>query len=162
MTTTSNIHPTDPTPTPNPTGHEAAAHGGDVTSLVLIPSIRARVDLPIIAAGGFGTGQGLLAALSLGADAVAMGTRFACTQESPLHENVKRAIAQEKATESDTIYSKNFDGIWARVMKTPTTQQAAKRVGSVVPCKYVCRRLHHQSHRPTDSPLKMTPKPPSR
>lgn len=138
-------------------GHEAAAHGGDVTSLVLIPSIRARVDLPIIAAGGcvylylyeislmigfvsfrfprfsnphrFGTGQGLLAALSLGADAVAMGTRFACTQESPLHENVKQAIVQEKMTEADTIYSKNFDGIFARAMRTPTTEQAAKRVG---------------------------------
>ena len=40
------------------TGHEAAAHGGDVTSLVLIPSIRAGVDIPIIAAGGFGNGQG--------------------------------------------------------------------------------------------------------
>lgn len=116
-------------------GHEAAAHGGDVTSLVLIPSIRARVDLPIIAAGGFGTGQGLLAALSLGADAVAMGTRFACTQESPLHENVKQAIVHEKMTESDTIYSKHFDGIWARVMRTPTTEQAAKRVGRA--CKYI-------------------------
>lgn len=99
-----------------------------MTSLVLIPSIRARVDLPIIAAGGFGNGQGLLAALSLGADAVAMGTRFACTQESPLHENVKQAMVQEGTTESDTIYSKNFDGIWARVMKTPATVEAAKRV----------------------------------
>ena len=57
-----------------------------------------------------------------------MGTRMACTLEAPLHENVKRAIAQEGMTEADTIYSKHFDGIWARVMKTPTTVQAAKRV----------------------------------
>lgn len=69
----------------------------------------------------------MLAALSLGADAVAMGTRFACTQESPLHENVKQAIVQERTTESDTIYSKHFDGIHARVMKTPATE-AANRV----------------------------------
>jgi enoyl-[acyl-carrier protein] reductase II len=109
--------------------------------LVLIPSIRARVDLPIIAASGFGNGQGLAAALSLGADAVAMGTRFACTQESPLHENVKRAIAQESMTESDTIYSKHFDGIWARVMKTPTTVEAAKRVRACVrACMRACVR----------------------
>lgn len=53
------IHPTDrlTQPRTDDAGHEAAAHGGDVTSLVLIPSIKARVpDLPIIAAGGFGTG----------------------------------------------------------------------------------------------------------
>lgn len=96
------------------TGHEAAAHGGDVTSLVLIPAIASKVDLPIIAAGGFGNGQGLMAALALGADAVAMGTRFAVTQESPLHENVKKVIASDDKTESDTIYSKHIDGIWAR------------------------------------------------
>lgn len=99
----------------------------------------------------FGTGQGLLAALSLGADAVAMGTRFACTQESPLHENVKQAIVQEKMTEADTIYSKNFDGIWARVMRTPTTEQAAKRVGSV----HVSRPFHiDRSTHPSPQPTK--------
>ncbi len=109
------------------TGHEAAAHGGDVTSLVLVPAIASKVpELPLVAAGGFGDGRGLLAALSLGADAVAMGTRFACTEESPLHANVKAVIASAAQTESDTIYSKNVDGIWARVMKTPYASEAAR------------------------------------
>jgi len=107
------------------TGHEAAAHGGDVTSFVLIPSISEKVSVPIIAAGGVADGRGLLAALCLGADAVAMGSRFAVSKESPLPENIKQAIIQR--SETDTIYSKNFDGLYARVMKTPAAEQATRR-----------------------------------
>jgi len=137
------------------TGHEAAAHGGDVTSLVLIPSIAANVpDLPLIAAGGFGDGRGLLAALSLGADAVAMGTRFACTEESPLHENVKKAITSDGQTESSTVYSKNIDGIWARVMKTPFAAEAAsKRANPLV----VAIEALKQAKRFGVNPLKVLP-----
>ena len=58
------------------TGHEAAAHGGDVTSLVLVPALSQRFpDTPIIAAGGWANGRGLAAAMTLGADGVAMGSR---------------------------------------------------------------------------------------
>lgn len=117
------------------TGHEAAAHGGDVTSLVLVPSIASRFpDIPIVAAGGFGNGKGLAAALTLGADAIAMGSRFATTQESPLPINVKQSISNSDmnggATESDTIYGKNFDGIPARVMKTPVSIEANRKPSS--------------------------------
>ena len=102
------------------TGHEAAAHGGDVTSLVLIPSLAERFpDTPIVAAGGFANGQGLAAALSLGADAVAMGSRLATTYESPLAQEMKHAIV--KSSQEDTLYGSNFDGIPARVLKTPTS-----------------------------------------
>lgn len=107
------------------TGHEAAAHGGDVTSLVLIPAIRQITTLPIIATGGFGTGGGLLAALALGADAVAMGTRFAASQESPVHATTKKMITEKSV--SDTIYSANFDSMGCRIMKTPTAEAAAAR-----------------------------------
>eukprot|EP01082_Thalassiosira_pseudonana_P014879 g13426.t1.1.5e17418b g13426 g13426.t1 contig8:662425-663392(+) len=101
------------------TGHEAAAHGGDVTSLVLIPSISKRFpEVPIVAAGGFADGRGLAAAISLGADAVAMGSRFAITKESALAQRMKEIISGSERTESDTVYGKNFDGIPARVLKS--------------------------------------------
>lgn len=99
------------------TGHEAAAHGGRVTSMVLIPAVRDLCDLPIIAAGGVADGRGLVAALSLGADAVAMGTRFATSLESPLHEGTKQLVVDQEA--EATIYSKNFDTFPCRVMNTP-------------------------------------------
>jgi len=56
------------------TGHEAAAHGAEVGTLVLIPSIARQTKLPIIAAGGFSDGRGLAAALVLGAEGISMGT----------------------------------------------------------------------------------------
>lgn len=107
------------------TGHEAAAHGGDVTSLVLIPAIRQISSLPIIATGGFGTGGGLIAALALGADAVAMGTRFATSRESPVHASTKKLITEKSV--SDTLYTANFDGMPCRIMKTPPAIAAAAR-----------------------------------
>lgn len=112
------------------TGHEAAAHGGAVTSLVLVPSIAAKVSIPVIATGGFADGRGLLAALSLGADGVAMGSRFATSAESPLHQNTKQAVIER--TEQDTIYSKNFDGLYARVMKTPRSVKETRRPMNIV------------------------------
>lgn len=109
------------------TGHEAAAHGGDVTSLVLVPALSERFpDTPIIAAGGWANGRGLAAALALGADAVAMGSRFAVTQESSLARQVKEYIARPESDESSTVYGSNFDGIPARVLKTPTSQKLMK------------------------------------
>jgi enoyl-[acyl-carrier protein] reductase II len=99
------------------TGHEAAAHGGAVTSMVLIPAVRDLTDKPIIAAGGFADGRGLIAALALGADAVAMGTRFASSSESPVHADTKQLIVDKRA--EDTIYSRNFDTFPCRVMRTP-------------------------------------------
>lgn len=112
------------------TGHEAAAHGGEVTSLVLVPSIRDVTDVPIIATGGFGDGRGLAAALCLGADAIAMGSRFATSSDSPLHENIKHNVVGKD--QHDTIYSPNFDGIPARYMKTPTAIKLTKKPMNIV------------------------------
>lgn len=107
------------------TGHEAAAHGGDVTSLVLIPSLADTVKIPIIAAGGFCDGRGLAAALALGADGIAMGTRFMTTQESRLHENFKKLSLEKEVY--DTLYSDRFDGLPCRVLKTTAAEKAIKR-----------------------------------
>ena len=77
------------------TGHEAAAHGEEMTTFVLIPSLADALKIPVIAAGGFADGRGLAAALALGAEGVAMGTRFMTTKESPLHASFKRALHRE-------------------------------------------------------------------
>jgi enoyl-[acyl-carrier protein] reductase II len=107
------------------TGHEAAAHGGDVTSLVLIPSIVDTVKIPVIAAGGFADGRGLAAALALGAEGIAMGTRFMTTQESPLHEFFKKLSVEKDVT--DTLYSDRFDGLHCRVLDTPAARKAIRK-----------------------------------
>jgi enoyl-[acyl-carrier protein] reductase II len=105
------------------TGQEAAAHGGDVTSFVLVPFMAEQFpDVPIVAAGGVANGRGLVAALSLGADAVALGSRMAVTEESPLAQATKEVILQ--STVFDTLYGSNFDGIPSRVLKTPAAEKA--------------------------------------
>lgn len=107
------------------TGQEAAAHGEDVTSLVLIPHLAENLNIPVIAAGGFADGRGIAAALALGAEGVAMGTRLMTTKESPLHENFKTLTMQKDVY--DTLFSKRFDGILCRVMKTDAAKHAIKK-----------------------------------
>jgi enoyl-[acyl-carrier protein] reductase II len=107
------------------TGHEAAAHGGDATSLVLIPTIADVVDIPVIAAGGFADGRGLMAALALGASGISMGTRLMATKESGLHENYKK-LSLEKGAD-DTIYGRYFDGLGCRSLKTPAAVKAYRK-----------------------------------
>ncbi len=107
------------------TGNEAAAHGEQVTTFCLVPSLASNLDIPVIAAGGVGDGRGLAAALALGAEGVAMGTRFMTTVESPLHENYKRLSLEKDVY--DTLYSKRFDGLWCRVLDTEGARKAIKR-----------------------------------
>ncbi len=99
------------------TGHEAAAHGAEVGTLVLLPYIARQTNLPIIAAGGFCDGRGLAAALVLGADAISMGTRFMLTQECEMHPRAKELSL--KATVEDTICSEKIDGLPGRWLKNP-------------------------------------------
>jgi enoyl-[acyl-carrier protein] reductase II len=95
-------------------GHEAAGHGGPVSTLVLVPLVRAAVDVPVIAAGGFADGAGLAAALVLGGDGISMGTRFAASAESPVHPSVVEAWLA--ATEADTVVTDRIDGLPSRVL----------------------------------------------
>lgn len=84
-------------------GFEAGGHNGreEITTMVLIPQVRAAVDIPVIAAGGIGSGAGMLAALALGADGVQIGSRFVATPESSAHAAFKDAVvkAGEDATQ---------------------------------------------------------------
>ncbi|KAF9017540.1 hypothetical protein BGZ52_004998 [Haplosporangium bisporale] len=83
-------------------GFECAGHPGedDVTGLILLPLAAKALKIPFIASGGFGDGSGLAAALALGAEGINMGTRFLCTQEAPIHNNIKESMVN--ATERDT------------------------------------------------------------
>jgi NAD(P)H-dependent flavin oxidoreductase YrpB (nitropropane dioxygenase family) len=75
-------------------GFECAGHPGedDIPGLVLIPAAADKVRIPMLASGGFGDGRGLVAALSLGADGINMGTRFCATVEAPIHPRVKQLL----------------------------------------------------------------------
>ncbi|HVZ32862.1 MAG TPA: nitronate monooxygenase, partial [Polyangiaceae bacterium] len=83
-------------------GFECAGHPGedDIPGLVLIPAAVRALKIPVVASGGIGTGSGMAAALALGAQGINMGTRFLCTQEAPVHPEIKRALvaADERAT----------------------------------------------------------------
>ncbi|KAJ9240289.1 hypothetical protein DTO169E5_4077 [Paecilomyces variotii] len=83
-------------------GFECAGHVGesDVTNFILLSRARQELKVPFIASGGFADGQGLAAALALGAEGINMGTRFMCTVEAPIHIKVKEEIV--KAQETDT------------------------------------------------------------
>ena len=87
-------------------GFECAGHPGedDIPGLILIPAAADKVKIPMIASGGFGDGRGLAAALALGAEGINMGTRFMCTVESPIHENVKRQIVENDERATDLIF----------------------------------------------------------
>lgn len=107
------------------TGHEAAGHGGAATSLTLVPAVVDAVGLPVIAAGGFADGRGLAAALALGADGIAMGTRFMNTVESPVHPRAKQA-SRERGT-FDTVYTDRVDGLPARYLDERGARTLASR-----------------------------------
>ena len=84
-------------------GFEAGGHNGieELTTFCLIPLIRKYIDLPLIAAGGIGSGETMLAAMILGAEGVQIGSRFVLSKESSAHINFKKAIIDSK--EGDTI-----------------------------------------------------------
>jgi NAD(P)H-dependent flavin oxidoreductase YrpB (nitropropane dioxygenase family) len=87
-------------------GFECAGHPGedDIPGLVLIPAAADRIEIPMIASGGFTDARGLVAALALGADGINMGTRFMCLQESPIHQRVKEAIVAGNENQTELIF----------------------------------------------------------
>lgn len=77
-------------------GMEAGGHIGRSTTLTLLPQVVEAVDIPVIAAGGFGNGESLAAALMLGAEAIQVGTRFVVSKESNAHQNFKQKNSKGK------------------------------------------------------------------
>ncbi len=100
-------------------GMECGGHVGEITTMALVPQIVDAVDLPVIAAGGIYDGRGILAALSLGAVGVQMGTRFVCATECVVHKNYKEAII--KAKDRDTVLT-GYNGHYVRVLRNKLTR----------------------------------------
>jgi len=86
-------------------GFECAGHVGesDITNFILLSRARQSLKVPFIASGGFADGQGLAAALSLGAEGINMGTRFMCTIEAPIHQNIKDEIVRAQETDTELV-----------------------------------------------------------
>jgi enoyl-[acyl-carrier protein] reductase II len=91
----------------------------EVSTLVLLQAIRARCDVPMIAAGGICDGRGMAAAFALGAEAIQMGTRFVSCAESPVHANYKNAIVNAKETGTLVLNKKSTPCI--RALKSQRT-----------------------------------------
>lgn len=107
-------------------GFECAGHVGesDITNFILLGRARQTLTTPFIASGGFADGQGLAAALVLGACGINMGTRFVCTVEAPVHHNIKEAIV--KGQETDTALLLRRWTNTTRLYKNKVTEEALK------------------------------------
>ncbi len=98
------------------TGAEGGGHVGAVPTSLLVPQVAAAVDIPVIAAGGFFDGRGLVAALAWGAAGIAMGTRFLLTSDSPVADAVKQVYLA--AGLDGTVVTTRVDGVPHRVLRT--------------------------------------------
>ena len=122
-------------------GFEAGGHNGreETTTFTLIPMVKEQLEIPVIAAGGIGSGRGMLAAMVLGADAVQIGSRFAATEESSAHANFKERIVVIK--DGDThltlkelapvrlIKNKFFEEVQELYQKKPSIDDLKKLLG---------------------------------
>ncbi|MEX0943910.1 MAG: nitronate monooxygenase [Pseudomonadales bacterium] len=98
----------------------------EVASMVLLPLVRSKVDVPIIAAGGFVDGKSMAAAFALGAEGVQMGTRMVSALESPVHNNWKQSIVD--AAETDTVFLNRFHSPALRALRTEKSMDLEKRI----------------------------------
>ncbi len=114
---------------------EGAEGGGfknplDVATMVLLPLICSRVEVPVIAAGGFVDGKSMAAAFALGAEAIQLGTRMVSAAESPVHTNWKNAIVE--SAETGTVFLNRFHSPALRALRTERTSRLERTVESNV------------------------------
>tara|TARA_R110002124_G_scaffold159411_2_gene326622 strand:- start:16059 stop:16991 length:933 start_codon:yes stop_codon:yes gene_type:complete len=122
-------------------GFEAGGHNGreETTTFTLIPMVKEQVKIPVIAAGGIGSGRGMLAAMVLGANGVQVGSRFAATKESSAHENFKQAIVNVKDGDTELtlkelapvrlVKNKFYQQIQELYKLNPTKEEIKKLLG---------------------------------
>ena len=126
-------------------GGEGGGHTGPVPTTLLLPDVVRAVDIPVVAAGGFFDGRGLVAALAYGACGIAMGTRFLLTSDSPVpgavkHEYLSRGLR-------DTVVTTRVDGVPHRVLRTPLVEglERAGRSGALARSVVNAARLRRVS-----------------
>jgi enoyl-[acyl-carrier protein] reductase II len=122
-------------------GFEAGGHNGreETTTFTLIPMVKEQVKIPVIAAGGIGSGRGMLAAMVLGADGVQIGSRFAATEESSAHQNFKNTILEVKDGDTQLtlkelapvrlVKNKFYNEIQELYKTKPTLEELQKLLG---------------------------------
>ena len=122
-------------------GFEAGGHNGreETTTFTLIPMVKEKIKIPLIAAGGIATGKGMLAAMVLGADGVQVGSRFAASIESSAHENFKNKIIETQEGETQVtlkelapvrlIKNKFYQDIQDLYEKCPTKEELKELLG---------------------------------
>ena len=106
----------------------------DVATMVLLPLIRSKVDVPIIAAGGMVDGPTMAAAFALGAEGVQMGTRMVSALESPVHDNWKNAIVD--AEETGTVFLNRFHSPALRALRTEKTTALERQIDENIMPKF--------------------------
>jgi len=123
-------------------GFEAGGHNGreETTTFTLIPMVREKISIPLIAAGGIATGRGMLAAMILGADGVQMGSRFVASEESSAHQKFKEVVVD--AEDGDTqltlkeltpvrlLKGQFLDTVRSLYQTNPTKEQLQELLGS--------------------------------
>lgn len=122
-------------------GFEAGGHNGreETTTFTLIPMVKEKIKIPLIAAGGIASGRGMLAAMVLGADGVQVGSRFAASVESSSHENFKKKIIETKEGETQLtlkelapvrlIKNKFYQDVQDLYAKCPTKEELSTLLG---------------------------------
>jgi len=122
-------------------GFEAGGHNGreETTTFTLIPMVREQLTVPLIAAGGIATGNGMLAAMVLGADGVQIGSRFVASEEASSHINFKQKVVETKEGETQLtlkelapvrlIKNKFFNELQALYTKAPTVEELKELLG---------------------------------
>jgi enoyl-[acyl-carrier protein] reductase II len=122
-------------------GFEAGGHNGreETTTFTLIPMVRKALDIPLIAAGGIGNGQAMLAAMVLGADAVQVGTRFVASHEASSHINFKQKVVEISEGETQLtlkelapvrlIKNKFYNDIQTLYQQSPSKEDLQKLLG---------------------------------
>lgn len=122
-------------------GFEAGGHNGreETTTFALIPMVKEKIKIPLIAAGGIATGRGMFAAMVLGADGVQVGSRFAASMESSAHENFKKKILETKEGETQVtlkelapvrlIKNKFYQDVQELYAKCPTKEELSTLLG---------------------------------